>query len=124
MEMKHLVDFTENDDQFAEILVKTGLKKNYAKVLVYLAKNKNLTSRDIERGTDLRQPEVSIAINHLRKRGWVKISNLLTENKGRPVKLYTLHVSIQDILNEIESEKSEDFQQYIDLLNLARKFIT
>lgn len=124
MEMKHLVDFTENDDQFAEILVKTGLKKNYAKVLVYLAKNKNLTSRDIERGTDLRQPEVSIAINHLRKRGWVKISNLLTENKGRPVKLYTLHVSILDILNEIESEKSEDFQQYIDLLNLARKFIT
>jgi len=124
MEMKHLVDFTENDDNFAEILVKTGLKKNYAKVLVYLAKNKNLTSRDIERGTDLRQPEVSIAINHLRKRGWVKISNLLTENKGRPVKLYTLHVSIQDILNEIESEKSEDFQQYIDLLNLARKFIS
>jgi len=124
MEMKHLVDFTENDDNFAEILVKTGLKKNYAKVLVYLAKNKNLTSRDIERGTDLRQPEVSIAINHLRKRGWVKISNLLTENKGRTVKLYTLHVSIQDILNEIESEKSEDFQQYIDLLNLARKFIS
>lgn len=124
MEMKHLVDFTENDDKLAEILVKTGLKKNYAKVLVYLAKNKNLTSRDIERGTDLRQPEVSIAINHLRKRGWVKISNLLTENKGRPVKLYTLHVSIQDILNEIESEKSEDFQQYIDLLNLARKFIS
>ncbi len=124
MEMKHLIDFTEKDDEFAEILVKTGLKKNYAKVLVFLAKNKSLTSRDVERGTDLRQPEVSIAINHLRKRGWVKISNLLTENKGRPVKLYTLHISIQDILHEIESEKSEEFQQYLDLLSCARKLIT
>ena len=122
--MKHLIDFTEKDDEFAEILVKTGLKKNYAKVLVFLAKNKSLTSRDVERGTDLRQPEVSIAINHLRKRGWVKISNLLTENKGRPVKLYTLHISIQDILHEIESEKSEEFQQYLDLLSCARKLIT
>ncbi len=124
MEMKHLVGFTEKDNIFTDILVQTGLKRNYAKVLVYLSKNKNLTSRDIERGTDLRQPEVSIAINYLRKRGWVKINSLLTENKGRPVKIYTLHMPIQEILTQIENEKSEDFQQYIDLLNQARTIIS
>lgn len=124
MEMKHSVNFTEKDTNFVDILVQTGLKKNYAKVLVYLARNNNLTSREIERGTDLRQPEVSIAINYLKKRGWVKISNLLTENKGRPVKMYTLHIPIQEILNQIESEKSKDFQQYIELLNEARAIIS
>ncbi len=115
--------FTPRDEELSDILARAGLKRNFARVLVYLFKGTELTSRDIERGTDLRQPEVSIAINYLLKQGWARVTNLLTENKGRPVKLYRLGADIDHILNGIETEKKEEFREQIDLIEQARKMI-
>jgi predicted transcriptional regulator len=41
-------------------------------MLVYLANIKETTSRNIERGTGLCQPEVSIAIKYLEEQGRIK----------------------------------------------------
>ena len=48
--------FTEKDEEFVNHLIEIGTRKNVAKMLVYLASIKEATSREIERGTDLRQP--------------------------------------------------------------------
>lgn len=49
-----------------------GTKSNVAKVLVFLARTKKATSRAIELETDMRQPEVSIAMKYLVEQGWIK----------------------------------------------------
>lgn len=58
-------------EEFASILMKIGLKRNVAKVLTYLAGVEEATSREIEMGSDLRQPEVSIAMREIRKLDWI-----------------------------------------------------
>ena len=62
---------TEEQEELVNRLIKAGLQKNIAKTLVYVAGKEETKSREIESATDLRQPEVSIAMQELRERGWV-----------------------------------------------------
>ena len=50
------------DEKLIELLTKAGLRKNPAKVIAYLSKVRRAKAREIELGTDLRQPELSLAI--------------------------------------------------------------
>jgi predicted transcriptional regulator len=45
--------------EFVHLLHSLGVQRNVAKVITYLAVAGESTSRDIERGSGLRQPEVS-----------------------------------------------------------------
>ncbi len=65
MRTESVMYFTEKEEEFANLLIEIGTKRNVAKVLVFLANTPEATSRAIERGTDLRQPEVSIAMRYL-----------------------------------------------------------
>ena len=78
--------FTEKEEEFANLLIEIGTKKNVAKVLVFLANTAETTSRDIERGTDMRQPEVSLALKYLMNQGWLISRDTPSEKKGRPVR--------------------------------------
>ncbi len=49
--------FTEEEEEFVDLLNNCGFTKKVAMVLVFLAQSRETTSRAIERGTDLRQPE-------------------------------------------------------------------
>ena len=49
--------FTKKEEELTNLLVEIGTKTNIAKVLVFLVNSPEATSRQIERGTDLRQPE-------------------------------------------------------------------
>ena len=71
MRTENVMYFTEKEEEFANLLIEIGTKKNVAKVLVFLANIPEATSRAIERGTDLRQPEVSIAMRFLMDQGWI-----------------------------------------------------
>ena len=62
--------FTEREEEFVSLLIGIGIKKHVAALLVFLANVPETSSRSIERGTDLRQPEVSIAMRYLMDRGW------------------------------------------------------
>ncbi|PWR74486.1 hypothetical protein DK846_01345 [Methanospirillum lacunae] len=105
------------------MLTRAGVRQNHARVLVFLFGRSDQTSRDIERGTLLRQPEVSIAINYLIGQGWAKVASLITENKGRPVKLYQLAVTIDTILDDIKKEKEEEYTTRVDLIENVRKLV-
>ena len=117
------LQFSEMDMEISEILSNVGLKNNEARVLVVLFKADNLTSRAIERIVDLRQPEVSIAINQLISRKWAHISSLITEKKGRPVKVYSLSLSIDVILDQIEEQIGGDYRSQLDTIERVRSMV-
>jgi predicted transcriptional regulator len=95
-------------EEFASILTKIGLKRNVAKVLTYLAGVDEATSREIEIGSDLRQPEVSIAMREIRKLDWITERDEKHPGKGRPYRIYKLNKSLPEIINYLEKEKEKE----------------
>ncbi len=101
------------DDSTVDLLMRTGMPRNVAKALVFLSAREETTSVEIEKATGLRQPEVSIAMQELRKRRWVDKRDIKKEGKGRPVHAYRLAVPFGDIVEAISREerrKVEDIQ--------------
>ncbi len=88
--------------------MKIGLKRNVAKVLTYLAGVEEATSREIEMGSDLRQPEVSIAMREIRKLDWISERDEKNPGKGRPYRIYKLNKSLPDIIQYLEGEKAKE----------------
>ena len=82
--------FTEKEEEFANLFIEIGMKTNTAKILVFLASITEATSRAIERGLDMRQPEVVIAMKSMLDRGWVRSRESTSGKGGRPMKIYEL----------------------------------
>ena len=95
-------------EEFASILMKIGMKRNVAKVLTYLACVDEATSREIEMGSDLRQPEVSIAMRELRTLEWIAERDEKNPGKGRPYRIYKLKKGLYDIIDYLESQKKKE----------------
>ena len=110
--------FTEKEVQTAELLASLGIPKNQATVLVYLSQQPAATSRAIERGTDLRQPEVSVAMSGLIEKGWVAFTESKSESKGRPVKVYRMKKEWSDVIGEIESDIKSRHNMELDSLEM------
>ncbi len=124
MRSRNVLYFTQKEEEFANLLIRIGIKRNVAKVLVYLAHTPEATSRDIERGTDLRQPEVSIAMAFMIEQKWVESRETKAENKGRPVKIYKLALPISEIMDIIEKEKKEEATNQLNLIRQLRDYIS
>ena len=103
----------EIDGEIISHLVNLGIAPHIAKTLTYVSQVDECCSSEIERGANLRQPEVSIAMRSLWEKGWVKKRHMKQEGKGRPTHLYRLSKNfteiidtiVQDKLSEIEEEK-------------------
>jgi predicted transcriptional regulator len=117
----NFLSFTEREENITDILAGLGLKKNVARVIVYLSNTDEATSRMIERGTDLRQPEVSMAMRQLRASRWVTSTEKKAESKGRPVKIYRLSYPIAAIMDSIEEEKKKEAKIQLDLIQKLRE---
>ncbi|WP_165078025.1 helix-turn-helix domain-containing protein [Methanogenium sp. MK-MG] len=120
MRMEKVMVFTEEDEEFSDLLTEIGLKRNVAKVLIYLAMTEEATSREIERSSDLRQPEVSIAMRTLKENEWIESRESKAESKGRPVKIYRLSKSINEIMDLIEKNKREEVENQLKLIQKIR----
>ena len=99
------------DEQAVVLLVRTGLPKNVARALSFLSTREDTTSVEIEKATGLRQPEVSIAMQELRRRRWVEKRDIKKEGKGRPVHSYRLAVPFDDIVDEIAREEKRKIEE-------------
>jgi predicted transcriptional regulator len=117
----NFLSFTEREETITDILAGLGLKKNVARVIVYLSSTDEATSRMIERGTDLRQPEVSMAMRQLKASRWVTSTERKAESKGRPVKIYRLSYPIAAIMDSIEEEKKKEAKIQLDLIQKLRE---
>ena len=115
--------FTDKEEEFVNLLIEIGTKKTVAQMLVFLANTPTATSRDLERGTDLRQPEVSIAIKYLSGHGWIKTDEAPSQHKGRPQKIYSLAVPIKQIIAAIEKAKKDEATERLALVKKMRNYI-
>jgi predicted transcriptional regulator len=123
MKTQKVMYFTEKEEAFANLLIDIGTKRSVAKVLVFLANSTHATSRDIERGTDLRQPEVCLAMHYLSDQGWVTNSESKAESRGRPIKIYELAKPLPEIMSSIEKEKKEEAKKQLALVQKLRDYI-
>jgi predicted transcriptional regulator len=121
MKTKTIQLFDEKEAEFVQLLVAIGTKRTVANVLVFLANTPEASSRDIERGTDLRQPEVSIAIQYLTEQSWISVRETKAASKGRPVKIYTLAKPISQIIGHIEREKEKETTEQLALIRKMKK---
>ena len=98
----------EKDWEFINGLQGLGINRNVAKLITYLKDVDEGSSRDIEIATDLRQPEVSIAMRTLRTMGWLSEHDVKSPGKGRPMKIYALRTTIDEIIEHYEAEKTQE----------------
>ncbi len=105
--MKHKRSFVldEKDDKAVRLFADLGMPKNLAKTLMFISQVEECRSAEVEQGADLRQPEVSVAMQEMRRRGWAKKRDLKKKGKGRPVHIYKLTKPLPEILKNFEQEK-------------------
>jgi len=114
---------TDKEEAFVSLLVRIGIKQTIARTLVLLARLKTATSRDIEHGADLCQPEVSVAMKYLAEKGWVESQEFLSPRKGRPVKIWNLKVPVGQILDSIGREKQDELKMRMETIRKVRSFV-
>ena len=110
--MKHKRSFVldEKDDKAVQLFAELGMPKNLAKTLMFISQVDECRSADVEQGADLRQPEVSVAMQEMRRRGWVKKKDLKKKGKGRPVHIYKLTRPLPQILSTFKDEKMKQVE--------------
>ncbi|MCD6572292.1 MAG: ArsR family transcriptional regulator [Thermoplasmata archaeon] len=113
----------EQDEKVVQLFTDLGMPKNLAKTLIYISQVDECRSADVEQGANLRQPEVSVAMQELRKRGWVAKRDLKKKGKGRPVHIYKLTTPLPKILEEFEKEKLREVETIKQDLSQLRELL-
>ena len=123
MKQKTVYKLDNDDGRAIQLFVHLGMPKNLAKTLLYISQFDECKCADVEQGTDMRQPEVSIAMQELRRRGWVKKRDLKKEGKGRPVHIYNATAHLSEILNVFEQEKLKEVENVKNDISALKNII-
>ena len=123
MKEKPNYKFNKDDAKIINLFSELGMPKNLAKTLIYISRVEECRSDDIETGTNLRQPEVSIAVRELSRRGWTDTREQKKKGKGRPIHLYKLSTDLNDIVKTFEKEKMTQIQDIKNNLTELEKII-
>ena len=118
------IRITEKDLELVYGLQEVGVNRNVALAITFLKDQKERYFKEIEADTRLRQPEVSIALRTLRERGWLKEHDLKIEGKGRPLKIYALQATIDEIVNYYEMEKCRESARAMETIQRLRELTT
>lgn len=126
MKQKRSFVLDKQDDKAVKLFAELGMPKNLAKTLMYISQVEECRSGEVEQGADLRQPEVSVAMQEMRRRGWAKKRDLKKKGKGRPVHIYKLTKSLPQILSNFEEEKMKQVEtiknDLTDLQDLIKQY--
>ena len=123
MKEKPNYKLNKDDAKIINLFSELGMPKNLAKTLIYISRVEECRSDDIETGTNLRQPEVSIAVRELSRRGWTDTREQKKKGKGRPIHVYTLSADLNDIVKTFEKEKMNQIQDIKNNLTELEKII-
>jgi predicted transcriptional regulator len=123
MKHKNIYALDKEDEKAVQLFVKLGMPKNLAKTLLYVSQFDECKSADVEQATDMRQPEVSIAMQELRRRGWVKKRELKKEGKGRPVHIYKTTTDLSEILKAFEQKKLKEVENVKNDISALKNII-
>jgi predicted transcriptional regulator len=103
--------YGKKDQVLVDLLIGTGMPKNVAKTLAFLRKKEETTSLEIEIFTQLKQPEVSLAVQELRRRKWLSKRDIKKEGKGRPLQAYKLAIPFEKIIETLEKEEMKRIER-------------
>ncbi len=95
----------EKEEQISDALIFLGMSRPAARILSYLQHVNEATSVELERGAELRQPEISIAMRDLQERDWINERDEKKPGKGRPYKVYSLKVGFDEIIAQLEKQR-------------------
>ena len=101
-------NLSPRDKKIVKVFSELGMPRNLAKTLMYISQVDECRSAEIEHGANLRQPEVSVAMQLLQDKGWVRRRDLKKKGKGRPVHIYSLTSSIDHIVKNFEKDKVKE----------------
>jgi predicted transcriptional regulator len=118
LEVKH---FDEKEEEIVDALISLGLNRPVAKTLAYLQQANEVKSSELEMGTDLRQPEISIAMRDLTERGWINEREEKKPGKGRPYKIYSLKVGFNDIISQLEKLQKKAVNEMYERIKQLKK---
>jgi predicted transcriptional regulator len=119
-----LYRFNSQDEKIIKVFTDLGMPRNLAKTLIYISQVSECRSAEIEHGANLRQPEVSVAMHELQRKGWIKKRDLKKKGKGRPVHLYKLTSSISEIVSNFEKEKMKEIKHVQDDLTQLKSLLS
>ena len=110
--MKKDISYVLNteDKKIVNIFTELGMPKNLAKTLTYISRVEECRSADIEKGANLRQPEVSVAMQYLQNKDWISKRDVKKEGKGRPIYFYKLEAPLAEIVTDFEKEKLQEIE--------------
>jgi predicted transcriptional regulator len=113
----------EKDMDFVEGLQSLGVNRNVASLITYLKNVKKGPSKDLERFTGLRQPEISTAMRTLSNMGWIFEHEVKSPEKGggRPLKIYALRATIEEIIEHYETEKNQESTRTIEAIQRLKE---
>ena len=107
--------------EFINALRNLRIPRSVATLITFLANANEATSREIEVGTSMRQPEVSIGMRGLRQNNWLEEHEVKREGKGRPTKVYKLTVPIDKIIRHYEEQKSQEAAQTMQAIQRLKE---
>ena len=123
MAQDNIYKFNNQDEKIIKVFTDLGMPRNLAKTLMYISQVDECRSAEIEHGANLRQPEVSVAMQQLQKRGWITKRDRKKKGKGRPVHLYKLTSPIDSIVDNFEKEKIKEINSIKKDLTDLKKLI-
>jgi predicted transcriptional regulator len=124
MKESFVLRFDERDLEVVEMLRSLGIPRKVSNMITYLANVDEATSREIERGSDLRQPEVSIALRTLREKNWIDERVSKSNGTGRPMKVYKLRTPIEDIINYYEEQKAIEARKTMENIQKLKNLLS
>jgi predicted transcriptional regulator len=113
----------DHDEAVARLFIELGLSRPVAKTLVFLSHSLEAVSSEIEQGTNLRQPEVSVAMQEIRRRGWADKRDLKRAGKGRPVHAYRLTTPLTTVVSELEADARRAMERSEEAIQRLRKML-
>ena len=102
MEYTQIAQMDEKDNEIVNILTRTGMARNTAKVFVAIKELNNPDTKQIMQFTGIMQPQISVAVRKLRELDYINVETEQTENRGRPVSYFSLKKSMSEIINDME----------------------
>jgi len=111
MEYTQIPQMDEKDNEIVNILTRTGMARNTAKVFVAIKELDNPDTKQIMQFTGIMQPQISVVVRQLIDMGYVESKTEQTENRGRPISYFSLRKTIDEIIFDIE----ETVQRKIDV---------
>src|SRR5659263_75324 len=105
MKKLNIKQLDEKEEEIADALISLGLGRTVARTLTFLNNGNEATSVALEKGTGLRQPEVSIVMRQLKEHDWINERDEKKPGKGRPYKIYSLKVGFKEIISQLEKQQ-------------------